>query len=354
MAKTRSMTREQKRFKTSEENGSTSWSDLGDDLLFTIMMYLGVIDFVAFGGVCKYWRLFTHSNWDKFMASRQPMYMHLSANRINKKVCFLEDFEGRKFKTSLPNSSNRTCIGLTLGYLILWGGKTRDFMLVNPITRHELHFPGCPFDISINSALFRGILIFSHSLSGWVFVIAKFFSPIIAFSVADEQGRWKRLFSNVAALDLHAFKEKIYQISFCGNLFEVRLDLDPTLRPLGLEDCVEPELSRIEFLCSGQKLCVVGLDQEKEYIGLEADVDKMKWVSPGKEKAALFLSRLECASAVINPNTWAHPWTQDKGCTYFHSFERSKKEWRRCDTSMWYFPHYCLKIKAAPEDVMHV
>nr|GEZ99875.1 hypothetical protein [Tanacetum cinerariifolium] len=50
--------------------------------------------------------------------------------------------------------------------------------LVNSITRHELHFPGYPLNISINPALFR----------------------------ADEPGRWKQLFSNVAILDINPQK----------------------------------------------------------------------------------------------------------------------------------------------------
>ncbi|PWA70064.1 F-box domain-containing protein [Artemisia annua] len=95
MAKTRSMTREQKRLKTSEEGGSASWSDLFGDLLIIVMMRLGLVDFVSFSGVCKRWRSIAHSQWKTFMGCKVPMCMSF----FNSRGFWLEDFAGRRFKT---------------------------------------------------------------------------------------------------------------------------------------------------------------------------------------------------------------------------------------------------------------
>nr|KAJ0196471.1 hypothetical protein LSAT_V11C700380520 [Lactuca sativa] len=82
-------------------SGVAPWSDLPHDVLSVVMMKLGVIDFVAVSRVCKSWRSVALSNRNK-------------------------------------------CFGVTCGYLILFDEEYNDFWLVNPITRHELHFPGTP------------------------------------------------------------------------------------------------------------------------------------------------------------------------------------------------------------------
>ncbi|CAH1417445.1 unnamed protein product [Lactuca virosa] len=136
-----------KRFKNFNHNGVASWSDVNHDVLFLVMMKLGVVDFVAFSGVCKSWRSLAVSNKNTFMASKPPMeisiYMVANENDYIY-CCCLQDFERRRFKTIIPHYIGRTCVGLTCGYLILFGTKTRDFWLVNPITRHQLHFPDYP------------------------------------------------------------------------------------------------------------------------------------------------------------------------------------------------------------------
>ncbi|GJX11999.1 F-box domain containing protein [Tanacetum coccineum] len=161
MTKTRSMTRQQKRLKTSEDGGSSSWSDLCLDLLITVMVRLGLVDFVSFSGVCKRWRT---DPW-------------------------LEDFEGRRFKTERRHRTHRTCVGSTRGYYILFGRRTSDFWLVNPITRHEFHFTDFPWHKSTDCpGSFRGILVYSRFMSGWVFVVSHKFSHIILFSLAGKEG----------------------------------------------------------------------------------------------------------------------------------------------------------------------
>ncbi|CAH1414949.1 unnamed protein product [Lactuca virosa] len=103
-------------------------------------MQLGVIDFVAFSGVCKSWRSFAFSYMNKFMASRPPMFMFVDEFENDEEwCCHLKDADGRKFKTVVPHSAGRSiCVGVTCGYIILYEHRTHDFWLVNLITRHEL------------------------------------------------------------------------------------------------------------------------------------------------------------------------------------------------------------------------
>ncbi|CAH1450121.1 unnamed protein product [Lactuca virosa] len=126
-----------KRIKTFDNGSMASRSDLNHDVFLLVMMRLGVVDFLAFSRVCKPWRSFALSNRNKFMASKTPMSISISTH-ANEKECYLEEFEGRKFKTILPHYANMTCIGVTCGYLIFLGKKTLDFWLVNPITKHEI------------------------------------------------------------------------------------------------------------------------------------------------------------------------------------------------------------------------
>ncbi|CAH1426883.1 unnamed protein product [Lactuca virosa] len=111
MAKTRSMTRNQnhddgsstKKIKTWDNGGVAPWLDLNHDVLFLVMMRLGIVDFFAFSGVCKSWRSLSLSNKKRFMASKPPILMRIST-RGNEKECCLKDFEGRKLKTIIPHS----------------------------------------------------------------------------------------------------------------------------------------------------------------------------------------------------------------------------------------------------------
>ncbi|CAH1450153.1 unnamed protein product [Lactuca virosa] len=166
MGKTRSMSRDQnhddasirKKIKTCDP-----WSDLNYDVLFLVMMRLGVVDFLAFSRVCKSWRSLAVSNRNKFIVSRPPMPMSISistdANHESK--CYLEDFEGRKLKISLPHSDYKACVGVSYGYLILIREKTNIFWLVNPITRHEFHVPSPFLNVHSCTSFLGDILVFS-------------------------------------------------------------------------------------------------------------------------------------------------------------------------------------------------
>lgn len=65
------------------DDGAGSWSDLTHNVLFLVMMQLGVIDFVAFSGVYKPWRSFAFSYMNTFMASKPPMFMSTDEGKNN-------------------------------------------------------------------------------------------------------------------------------------------------------------------------------------------------------------------------------------------------------------------------------
>ncbi|KAM0011888.1 putative F-box protein [Helianthus debilis subsp. tardiflorus] len=94
------------------------WSNLDLDLWFLIMMHLGLVDFIAFGGVCKSWRSLVVSNWNKFMLAKQAICLSISSH-LNEKKLYLEDYQRRKLKTTIPDSDyDMIWVGITCGYLI--------------------------------------------------------------------------------------------------------------------------------------------------------------------------------------------------------------------------------------------
>ncbi|XP_023759294.1 uncharacterized protein LOC111907720 isoform X2 [Lactuca sativa] len=338
MAKKRNMTRNQncdgssssswKRF----NDGVAPWSDLDHNLLFLVMMQLGVIDFLAFSGVCKKWRSLALGNKKIFMASRPPMLMSISDPSYKKKECkcCLEDFEGRKFKTILPHAAGRICVGLTCGYLILFGGETKDFWLVNLITRHELHFPCFPYNASSDVARIRGILVFSPSVSGWVFVVLRKFSRQIWFSIAGTRA-WNRISSTSLAIDLHAFKGKIYTVNIRCRLCEMRLTPEPKLTLLQTKNLPQPGFLFPEFVNLGEKLYVIDRGLKDSYTVHELDFEEMKWVSS------------EISELGVD-----HRALYKRDGYFLGTVDTSRK--RRCLPSyIWYFPNDCLNVNRLDE-----
>lgn len=155
-------------------------------------------------------------------------------------------------KTILPHSTNRICIGVTSGYFILFGVKTSDFWLVNPITRHELYFPNVSFNYSYVCKICRAILFFSPSLSKWVFVFLVEGYGKIWFSIAGKQ-EWTHV-SNISYIrDLFAFKGKIYALHHhFGDYSISELMLYPTPKLTLLEniDFQNPYFQRPVFVSS--------------------------------------------------------------------------------------------------------
>ncbi|MFS8026876.1 putative F-box domain-containing protein [Helianthus anomalus] len=66
-----------------EDDDSPSWSI--PEILLLIMMRLGIVDFLAFSGVCKLWRTIALTNRKKFLLSRQRMAIRISTQVANRK-----------------------------------------------------------------------------------------------------------------------------------------------------------------------------------------------------------------------------------------------------------------------------
>ncbi|KAL7591906.1 hypothetical protein Lser_V15G34944 [Lactuca serriola] len=289
------------------------YSDLNHDILFLIMMQLGIVDFIWFSGVCKSWRSLALSNWKMFMASRLPVSMRITYRPYEKKEWYLEleESEGRKFKTFIPHSDGgRTFFGSTRGYLVFFVWKTRDFWLVNPITRHELHFPDHPLIVYFSRPTgLKAILVFSPSdtvVSEWVLVVSKRFCDSIWFSVAGSRS-WTEV--NVPSItsaiyDLHFFKEKIYVLFSC-SLYVLQLYPNPKFTLLQTNN-FQCSCYWGEFVSTAANLYVmINLDWLHKL-----DFDEMKWVRCEKVDE----------HADVKLGIWANIW------------------------SMWYFPHDFLNV----------
>ncbi|XP_076955893.1 uncharacterized protein LOC143630884 [Bidens hawaiensis] len=305
------------------------------------MMHLGLVDFIAFGSVCKSWRSFAVRNWNKFMVSKQPMHLSISS-RLNEKECYLEDYQRRKLKTTIPHSNGRICVGITCGYLIFFGREACDFWLVNPVTRKELHFLDFPFGVTPFPKRFRGILVYSPSMSGWVFVVITVLDNKIAFSLPGERSRWYHVTSPCDVHDLHFFKGKIYTMDWFNNLCELRLHPVPTLAPLEVKKFPWKHNYALDFVSSHENLYVVDAFGD-EFLAFEVDFGEMKWVKSDRAigEYAVFLSTFKCCAA-IRPDTWVHPWARYERLNFSDGYYESRIRVKCLNTNMWYFPHNCL------------
>nr|KAJ0214038.1 hypothetical protein LSAT_V11C400174390 [Lactuca sativa] len=332
-----------KRFMT----GATApWSDLDPHLLYLVMMQLGAFDFFAFSGVCKSWRSLALSNKIRFMSSRPTMSIWI-IEQGNKREYSMNDFDGREFKFRIPKSSGKTCVGLTCGYLVLFGLKPREFWLMNPITRHGFRFPKVPRDLEPNRDGIRAILVFSPSISAWVLVVFRRFLSEIWFSIAGK-GSWSYVSSEEGFFDLHEFKGKIYAIDTDACLYELGLDPDPKLTLLKIKNVLDPDLRLPEIVCSGENFYFMENFWEYVYVVHELDFDEMKWVSPNEntmDEYAFFVSELK-HSAAIKRELWSDSWLP-----YYkkYGFRYISRNGMFFNKDIWYFPHDCLKVNLKHE-----
>ncbi|KAL4585865.1 hypothetical protein LXL04_010492 [Taraxacum kok-saghyz] len=345
MAKTRSMTRSQSHDK---DDNDAPWSDLTNDVLYLVMMTLGVIDFVSFSGVCKSWRSLALCNRKKFMTSRPPMLMQIHNRACKEKwCCYLEDFEGRKFKTLISESNDtRNYVGLTCGYLVFWVVKTNHnhFWLINPITRRQLYSPRVPSCQSCEMISYpKAILVFSPFVRGWVFVMIDRHLGQIWYSIAGKTA-WNHVHSNSYFRDIHAFKGKIYAQSSLGRLYEMSLP-NHKLSKLEIGDFGEQRcIRRYEFVNFGENLYVSNRDYT-DHILYGLDSGKMKPVSLEEKKKlgeyVVFLRYWKHAVA-IKPESWAvDPRSKYKA---YDCFRYTKDAGRFFSTEMWYFPHCFVDV----------
>ena len=314
MGKRRSMLRKKKydeaRSRITINSGVAPWSDLPHDVLVLVMMKLGVIDFVAFSRVCKSWRSVALSNRNKFIVSRPPMSVSIYSEAKEKGFYYLKDFEGRILRIILPHSAmRRWCVGVTCGYLVLFDEEYDGFWLVNPITRHELYFPGTPCAYFSCPGDTEPFLVFSPLISEWVLVVVIACSTDkIWFCIADKVG-WHYVSSPFPPInDLHAFKGKIYTIHYFSTsdevkLCELKLFPEAELVLLETKNFPKPNFRYPGFVTSGENLYVIDRGSKKHPYNIhEIDLDQMIFVSSEKkaEEYAFFL--IEFISGSLPPH----------------------------------------------------
>ncbi|KAL7592337.1 hypothetical protein Lser_V15G34922 [Lactuca serriola] len=203
----------------------------------------------------------------------------------------------------------RWCVGVTCGYLIFYGEEPYDFWLVNPITRHELHFPGVPCGFSCCPGDTEPFLVFSPLISEWVLVVVtRCDCDLIWFCIAGKVG-WRYVSSPFPPInDLHAFKGKIYTIHYFSTsdevkLCELKLFPEAELVLLETKNFPKPNFRYPGFVISGENLYVIDRGSKKHPYNIhEIDLDQMIFVSREKkaEEYAFFL--IEFISGSLPPH----------------------------------------------------
>ncbi|KAL4585848.1 hypothetical protein LXL04_010474 [Taraxacum kok-saghyz] len=319
------------------------WSDLNHDLLTLVLMKLEAIDFRSFSGVCKSWRSLALPHKSMFMASRPPMA--LSKHPNEKKEYSLQDLGGNIFKIRFPKIGERACAGVTCGYLVFFTFKPRDFLLMNPITRHAIRFPKVPRNLAPYKEGVRAILVFSPSRSAWVFVLLCRFECEIWFSIAGK-GEWDNVSVDSGFIDVHEFKGKIYAIDHKYCLYELIIDPEPVLMLLNNTNLGQSDFLFRQFVSSGEDLYAMeSYYWLYEYKFYKLDFGEMKWVSPEEnstEDCAFFVTDLK-HSAAIKPGLWSESdyWSRFQNRRYEVSDTCGKNMFFKAD--IWYFPHDSLK-----------
>ncbi|XP_076922908.1 uncharacterized protein LOC143584854 [Bidens hawaiensis] len=331
-----------KSLKTSEDTGLRDWSNLSKDVLLPIIWKLEPTDFFGFRGTSNPWRSLALSHINKFMGSRRPMKVSYSNRAL-----YFEDFEGRKHKIPLPQSTGRTCVGVTCGYMIMVG-RNRDFLLVNPFKMHQLYFPACALSpwVNTNASQFRGILVFSPSTSQPVFVFSHKFANKIFYHMSGNQPSWYWRGLDFPILDIHAFKGKIYTVSATSRLFEVGLNPRPSLEQFEMKNHPTRHLLRPELVTSGKSLYLLDCCSADKYEAYEMDVEKKECVRVDKTTVeyAFFVGDWK-SSAAVDPDTWADSQIPDeKGGYLKDTTDNSKLKGKCLFANMWYFPHDCSTV----------
>ena len=262
------------------------WPELPEELLDLITKSLGAIDYLMFGCVCRAWRLYVATYRKEFMASQPPLYFFLS-KRANKVCYFYGIFDHRLYKAILPNLKGKSCSGLTCGYLVMEDKKKSEdsqICLLNPFTRHELHFPSPPYPhsrvilASIAKPLPEFVLI-SFDKCHPYFHLCR--SSDCNWTTYDYSDQFKATFRGPIPLivDGVVFKGKIYVLTIDADIGVLNLNSHPYVTLL------EVKRVRIRLFHKGQRLLhyeehllMICIANYKKYQVYELDFLKMEWV----------------------------------------------------------------------------
>ncbi|KAI7751849.1 hypothetical protein M8C21_011257 [Ambrosia artemisiifolia] len=110
-----------KSIKTTDNSGLPSWSNVYQDLLFTVMMKLELADFFSFSRVCKAWRSLAFAHINKYMGSRQPMSWNMRSLSVTGRVSAInpDTWDNRRIQYERSGSLKKLDISETKGRLLI-------------------------------------------------------------------------------------------------------------------------------------------------------------------------------------------------------------------------------------------
>ncbi|XP_057982723.1 probable F-box protein At4g22060 [Malania oleifera] len=286
-----------KRLKTDDSCNWRPWSDLPEDLLDMISKRLGMVDYLAFGGVCKRWRSLVEECKRNFMDSQPPHIVIISTHA--KKTCSLKNMaDGKRFKTMLPHFAGKYCSASSCGYLVMQGRN--DVWFVNPFTRHELHFPGLPnFADHI-------ILTSIAAPSPDVISVAVFRSYAFLKFCRSKDTNWTVYsYANQPwiIVDVAVFKGKLYAVTNDARVGVFNLSCLVSFTFLEVKSI--PTLSPFLLLAtSDEQLLMVDFRGSEQLRVYELDFTRMQWVKiKSLGDNALFVSDMKFCT-INNPARW--------------------------------------------------
>ncbi|GMY13519.1 F-box protein At3g56470-like [Fagus crenata] len=263
------------------------WSELPEALVHLITKQLGAIDYLMFGCVCKGWRSYVVVHRQEFMASQPPLVVFLST--LAKKSChFYSIFDHRAYKATLPNLIGKSCYSLTCGYLVMEDRKKMghsQIWLLNPFTRHELHF-SCPpnrYTSVILASLatpLREFVIIANSCRYPSLQFCR--SSDVNWTVYDYNDKFKGGATDDRRwfVDLVVFKGKIYVLTNLGEIGVLNLNSHSYVTLLEVKS-IKAWSKSIELLAFDDQLLMIHRfepGEQRENLVFALDFLKMEWV----------------------------------------------------------------------------
>ncbi|XP_021299338.1 uncharacterized protein LOC110427998 [Herrania umbratica] len=231
-----------------EGDNCSQWSELPAVLLELILNRLGAIEFLIFACVCKPWRAVAIALKQEFMASHGPL-VFLMPTKARKYCYFYNIFDDRLYRTALPHLAGNKCLGFTCGYLVLGNSemkkKEADIWLVNPFTRHELHFPRPPKP-------YAHVILASLAKSDSESILVAFSRlqhPFLQFCGSGDFN-WTVLEYAVdhwMITDVAVFKGKIYVLTSHGEVGTLNLSSSPKVALLHVKHAQVKDFERMEW-----------------------------------------------------------------------------------------------------------
>ncbi|GAB4847945.1 hypothetical protein Ancab_027005 [Ancistrocladus abbreviatus] len=270
------------------------WSELYDELLYSIFKLLNVVDFLSMRQVCRSWRACALMHMKEYLNSIPPLVVLTTVN-ASRTCRFLNMFGRNILRTRVPNFAAKAHLGFSCGYLIM---KDRDneLWVLNPLRGKQINFPIVPFDCE------RLILVSTNKLSHDVMAIAVTSSePYI--QVCDSSNSSWSIYPHgqkkYGIVNLAVFKGKIHALTKNGKLWELSFP-DFELKSLDVKNTP----------LVGPFLHLVAVDEHLLMLNARAlkmgvyrlDFSAMEWVkisSLGDQ--ALFVCDAMCG-AVSNPS----------------------------------------------------